>query len=315
MNQAGVKEEGVNQREHHGRRHRSAVRQSAQEIWSQNRLYVLTLPHAVDRQKSLLIWSEQHGLGKEIFFHGDPSAGDPSTEPDKQTSTGDPPPANPLTQERYGRDRLQPPELGCQIGHRRIYERMLETACAWALILEDDVIPMDPDWPLTLNQLMARIDNSRLKDMAWVCHVGITPAVHRTLALRPVQWRRGPESAALVEGDGSGWAALGQLDPRIGQLWTTHAYLISSGAAKAILEREPAGTYVADDWSLRLKLGLINPMLATMKPLFAPNGSLPTQIPQRTEFSSPSTGLALHYRVQRKLRTLFYQAGLWPAIY
>ena len=279
-------------------------------------VYVLTLPEAADRQEAILRWSESHGLGREIFFHAPPSTLQGKDQKKRRNTAAQPEsPATRLTYQRYGRDRLQAAELGCLIGHRRMYERMLGSASPWALILEDDVVPADPHWPSRLRQLMARMEASRLRNLPWVCHLGITPDVQHTLALRPVRWRT-PSAGDASTGVGRISApAVGQLDLRVGQLWTTHAYLISLKAARAILEGETPGTYVADDWAIRLGTGLINPMLATMSPLFVPNCSLPSQIPERTEFSASFSGLSLPHRIYRKLRTLVYRAGLRAAVY
>lgn len=279
-------------------------------------LFVLTLPEATVRQEAILRWSERHGLGREIFFHAPPTAPQGKEQRKIRRTPGLPPSlVTRLTYRRYGRVQLQAAELGCLIGHRQIYEQMLSCASHWALILEDDVVPAHPHWPSCIRHLMARIEASRLRDLPWVCHLGITPAVQHTLALRPVKWASPPVDRWRKGVGRISVPSVGQLDLRVGQLWTTHAYLISLRAAQAILKSEIAGTYVADDWAIRLGTGLIKPMLATMSPLFIPNRSLPSQISARTEFNPSLSGLSLRDRIHRKLRTTLYRAGLRPAIY
>lgn len=267
------------------------------------RLRVITLPGAQERQRRIMHWGSLHGIGSEVFHHGT------GPHPPRPPSS----PANPLTRARYGRDHLQPGELGCLSSHRQLYQRLVAEDQPWCLVLEDDVSPCRPDWPARVGELVERIRCSRLLDRPWVCHLGLSTEVLRRLALRPLRWRK-PEGfpAPVTE--------IGELDPSIGSIWTTHAYLISRKAARRILRWEPEDAYVADDWDQRLRSGILHPLLATSAPLFLPDPLHPSQIGQRTEFPPSAAVLrwspaSLVYRLNRKARTLIYRARLLPVRY
>lgn len=291
----------------------------------EGRFHLISLPGAVDRQRQVMEWCGRYGLSRQIFRMG-MSGGMVIQCPDLRSGsrqTAD-------TFRRYGRDRLQPAEYGCQMSHRAIYAAIRDGGTSWALVLEDDVRPVEPDWPGMLESLCARIASSALADQSWVCHLGLSRQVLACLALRPVRWRL-PFPSGPEDGGGASLPAIGQLDPSVGRIWTTHAYLISHRAAVSILENEPEMTYVADDWDVRLRRGLIHPMLATLAPFFLPLEGMQSQIPKRTQFRHPSRrswmpsrqaadhrgdgGGSLFYRTNRKLRTLLYRSGIGSVTY
>lgn len=284
------------------------------ELVAAGRLRVITLPNARQRQESILRWCGLHGIGEEIFHTGcGPLPLEPPSDP---SLTSKPPTSNPLTRRRYGRDQLQLAERGCLRSHRTLYRSISSRNCSSALILEDDVEPRLDGWPELVDALIRTIERSALRHLPWVCHLGLSPDIHRRLSLRRVRWRDPIDRGVVVPG-------LGQLDPALGSIWTTHAYLISNRAATAILEREPPDTYVADDWAIRLERGLIGPMLASMEPIFSPNPRLASQIPSRTSFVPgiaplPSLGAqaeGMAHRLNRKALTVLYRAGLYGVTY
>jgi hypothetical protein len=291
----------------------------------EGRLHLISLPGAVDRQRQVLEWCGPYGLSRQIFRRG----------VDRQTLRQSPglrsaARGNPTTLERYGRARLQSAEYGCLMSHRAIYAEMRDRRIPWALILEDDVRPFEQDWPGMVHRLGEQISHSALNHQPWVCHLGLSQQVLRRLALRPVHWRTRPPSGS-GNGSTTGLPRIGRLDPSIGRIWTTHAYLMSLAAVTSILSSETAMTYVADDWDIRLQRGWIQPMLATLSPLFLPLAGIQSQIPQRTHFqplakeghaegrpgmSDRVVGLrSAAYRINRKIRTLVYRAGLGSVTY
>jgi GR25 family glycosyltransferase involved in LPS biosynthesis len=253
-------------------------------------LHVLTLPDASARQARVREWLERAGLSEDVFVQGIDLRG--------ETTAFEAPQAGRIHRQlRYGRDDLTPPEYGCLLGHRRIWERLVDSSADWALVLEDDAKPLRSDWFDAVHHLAHLILRTHWRDRSWVVHLGRTPQAQRTMALRPVRWRSGQAEAT----------GLGLVDPRLGGLWTTLAYAISRKAASRCLEHERSLPWQADDWSERLRLNTVDLLLAADPPIFAGSDDFPSQIEHHC---IPVDGPPVD-RLQRKALTIIYRLGLW----
>lgn len=252
-------------------------------------LHVLTLPDATARQARVREWLERSGLPEDVFVQG--------IDLRRETNAFEAPRAGRIhRQRRYGRDDLTPPEYGCLLGHRRIWEQVVEASADWALVLEDDAKPLRSDWFQAVDHLAHLILQTHWRDRAWVIHLGRSPHSQRTMALRPVRWSPGQAQET----------GLGLVDPRLGDVWTTLAYAISRESARRCFEQERSLPWTADDWSQRLRSNTVDLLLAADPPIFAGFDDFPSQIEHHClPVDAPPVN-----RLQRKVLTLSYRLGL-----
>jgi GR25 family glycosyltransferase involved in LPS biosynthesis len=262
---------------------------ASQHLVNAGQLHVLTLPDAIARQARVREWLDRAGLSQDVFVQGIDLRGETTAFEAPQAGRSH-------RQRRYGRDDLTPPEYGCLLGHRRIWERLVDSSADWALVLEDDAKPLRSDWFDAVHHLAHLILRTHWRDRSWVVHLGRTPQAQRTMALRPVRWRSGQAEAT----------GLGLVDPRLGGLWTTLAYAISRKAASRCLEHERSLPWQADDWSERLRLNTVDLLLAADPPIFAGSDDFPSQIEHHC---IPVDGPPVD-RLQRKALTIIYRLGL-----
>jgi glycosyl transferase, family 25 len=116
-------------------------------------------------------------------------------------------------------------ELGCTMGHRAIYKKMVDEGIEKACILEDDVL-LDAELPETLAFLDAlnfkntvvKLDNYREKSTP--CSIWVKKRVgSRGVYKKPVTAQ-----------------------------WMTWGYVLDRGAAESILRRWPKIEFLCDDW-------------------------------------------------------------------
>ncbi|GAB4564175.1 MAG: glycosyltransferase family 25 protein [Geothermobacteraceae bacterium] len=97
------------------------------------RIFVITLPHAVERQETIRSRLGELGLDFEFIEGVD----------GRKLDLGAHPNYAPLKRRLfYGRD-LSGGEFGCILAHRRVYEHMVNLKIERALVLEDDAILAD----------------------------------------------------------------------------------------------------------------------------------------------------------------------------
>jgi GR25 family glycosyltransferase involved in LPS biosynthesis len=258
-------------------------------------VFVLTLADAQHRQNQVLAWAGKAGLvDRGLFVEG----------VDLRAAAADftgPATATAARMRRYGSEQLTPPEYGCLLGHRRIWERIAASQLDGALVLEDDAAPTADGWLEAVDGLAQQLRLSSLAERRWVVHLALEEHSRRTLALRPVRWRRASLPAC---------PELGEVDGRVGSLWTTTAYLISRRAAQQLLDRESDLPWVADDWEQRQRQGTVAPLLAARNPLFQPASACVGQISRRSGCLPVPCN-----RLRRKGLTLAYRAGWLQARY
>jgi GR25 family glycosyltransferase involved in LPS biosynthesis len=132
---------------------------------------------------------------------------------------------------------LSASELGCNLSHRRIYQNIVENSLPYAVIFEDDVLPL-PNWSVVLNNAIEKI-NSFEAEQAILIHMG-HPGF-RSIARSRV---------AFVNSLGV------SICPEIrivkyksdDVFWFSHAYIITLEAARRILETYPRISCMCDDW-------------------------------------------------------------------
>lgn len=106
------------------------------------RIFVITLPHAVERQQAIRKRLGELGLEFEFIEGVDGRRLDLATHPNYAPAK---------RRLFYGRD-LSGGEFGCILAHRRVYEHMVAHKVECALVLEDDAILTD-DLPAVLEAL------------------------------------------------------------------------------------------------------------------------------------------------------------------
>jgi hypothetical protein len=262
---------------------------ASQRLTNRGQVHVLTLPDAVARQARVCEWLRREGLSEDVFVRGMDLRGE-------ATAFDAPRSGRIHRQLRYGHEDLTLPEYGCLLGHRRIWERLVDASANWALVLEDDAQPLGAGWFQTVDHLAHLILQTHWRDRAWAIHLGRSPHSQRTMALRPVRLRNGQSEAI----------GLGLVDPRLGDVWTTLAYAISREAARRCLEQERNLPWTADDWSQRLRANTVDLLLAADPPIFAGFDDFPSQIEHHC---LPVDGPPVN-RLQRKALTLIYRLGL-----
>jgi GR25 family glycosyltransferase involved in LPS biosynthesis len=251
-------------------------------------LFVLTLADASERQARVRGWLAKSGLPCDVFVEGvDLRGADASFQAPVEGQIA--------RWCRYGVNELSSPEYGCLLGHQRIWRKLTRVSSDWALVVEDDAVPCHDDWFPAMHQMVSAIECSRLRGSSWLLHLSRTPHSQCTMALRPIRWGNREYQRAPV----------GLVDPRLGDVWTTLAYVISRQAAQRLLERESALPFLADDWSQRLREQTLEVMLAAEPPLFAGFEDFPSQIQQRVGVVE---GPPLR-RLRRKMRTVAYRLG------
>ena len=159
--------------------------------------------------------------------------------------------------ERYGR-RITPPELGCALSHRRVYQEMVDRDLPIALVLEDDVVPC-AGYMETLEQIVSGVLRLAPRERSFVCHLGVPPHWTKKLFPRPAYVANGIMPKRLP-----GLKVL----PGVQSLWWTHAYIVSQAAARRILEAEKNMPILADDWAERRRRGVLNVLLLSESVLF-----------------------------------------------
>ena len=129
-------------------------------------IFVINLPGSTERRRSITGQLEQLGLDYRLVAGVD---GD-SLSPNDLTA---------LTSSLPGIDPLQPKQVGCALGHQRVYSTMVEERIPAALVLEDDVA-LDPSLPDLLVRLRDELSPDELILLHWIpgsgCQITLTDA-------------------------------------------------------------------------------------------------------------------------------------------
>ena len=202
---------------------------------------------------------------------------------------------------------LLPGELGCLQSHLAAVTAFARQEGAdarqegadhdWLLILEDDVVPLTPNFLPQLELLVTRLKQSCWQARPLVCHLGPLPRQERSSLARRLHC---PSLAA------SGLQLFEQVDSRR-SLWRAHAYLINRAAAKSYLQAEDAWAWLADDW-LGIKQGLGLQLLFTRPRLFGQDDDQASCIALNEQQAAVRSGIRLNQKkawplqVARQLR-------------
>lgn len=214
-----------------------------------------------------------------------------------------------LPQCRYGRDDLSQPEYGCLLSHHFIWKQLIESQFEWALVLEDDAVPLNPHWVSLVENLGTSLSGSSLARSPWMVHVGLNAKHFGPIWLRPIQWLTPPAP---------GSPRVGLVDPQLREVLTTLSYLISRQAAKQLLEKEQSLPVQADDWMARARNWGFPQLLASYQPLFGGSDDFDSQISERSVMVLRSLPFKIYYRLMwplSQLRKELYRHGLGGITY
>ena len=202
-----------------------------------DQVYVLTLERAHERQAA--IRESLQGLQYRFFFSVDKQ----SMNVDALIASGQYDPAAARRHHRYGKD-LQPGQLGCALGHRMIYEDILQQGYRRVLILEDDVEPV-PELELYLAAVLQELPENW--DLLYFDY-----DKHRTPRPLKQVWYHVQHALGLLK-----WPHL-QIRNLYSRPFSPHlrragfhdytsAYALSALGAKTLLQLQTPVSYVADN--------------------------------------------------------------------
>lgn len=163
---------------------------------------------------------------------------------------------------RYER-RLIAGEIGCAESHRKVYRSVLAYRVPLAIVLEDDAVP-EEGFAQTLRHVLTELSTFPPDD-PWICLLSDTR----------YPWRRRLVGTAIPPRTFRGvWVA----DPRRPKpIWSAYAYVVSRGAARAILDAEPSIQLLADDWLARLRQGTLRHVFLA-RPAFIHDGAFSSDV-------------------------------------
>ena len=202
-----------------------------------DQVYVLTLERAHERQAA--IRESLQGLQYRFFFSIDKQ----SMHVDALIASGQYDAVAARRHHRYGKD-MQPGQLGCALGHRMIYEDILQQGYQRVLILEDDVEPV-PEPEQQLSAILQELPDDW--DLLYLDY-------DKNLSPRPLKqaWYHVQHALGLLK-----WShtQIRNLYPRpfsphlrrAGFHDYTSAYALSAKGAKTLLQLQTPVSYVADN--------------------------------------------------------------------
>ncbi len=198
-----------------------------------DQIYIISLDDQTERRKEL----QKHGINANWILNYFSACDLRSKEKEEFKDKID----ENATFNRYRR-QLRSAEVGCALSHRKIYHSMIEKQQKYALILEDDILPLSEDYLNSINQIIQDLSIAFHSEKAFICHLGVP--INQLIDSRIVlTWATlKPKKSKLK-----------LLVPIYSSVWNTHAYLINLKAAKNILSNEKKVCFVADDWQIRLK--------------------------------------------------------------
>lgn len=159
---------------------------------------------------------------------------------------------------------VRPGEIGCAMSHRAVSGWLASSPFPMALILEDDVVPLDEEWLARVDATTAALLPHARNGAAFICNFGVPQPYFNLVLKRRIAWRSGPPSARTPE-------LFLHTDPGPG-LWRAHAYLISCAAAGrwGSVRKIQA---LADDWNEMRRRGWIDEIFFANPPLFGQDRS------------------------------------------
>lgn len=140
-------------------------------------------------------------------------------------------------------------EVGCAVSHLAVSRWLARSRHDLMLVLEDDVIPLVPSFLDQVSAIGRMLAPRARAGAAFICHLGIP-----SLQLSGVVARR----VFSRSGAGNDMTTLMLLSDPASDVWRTHAYLVSRGAAERTERLERVARTLADDWGERRRLGLID---------------------------------------------------------
>lgn len=205
-----------------------------------DKIFVVSVPRFTERHKKV----QQHleGLSFDFFWGADKLQLD--FELVKSDGTYDEKMAKQL--QRQGKE-LNHGEVACSLSHRMVYEEMIKQNWKKILILEDDVLPLYDDLALLPDALKELPPNWELVYLGYLKHETVTPSLKRKQffykiisSLGLMKWNRKMVNNFLPVPYSRHLKKAGFHD-------CTHAYAITTEAAKKLLAAQTPVVYRADD--------------------------------------------------------------------
>lgn len=153
---------------------------------------------------------------------------------------------------------VTPAEVGCAASHRAVAAWLARSEYPMALVLEDDAVPVQGAFEVTVAQIAGLLANHAERGAAFICHLGPRREQTQHALSRPVRC----EGVRMVQ------RLRLHTDPSR-TLWRAHAYFLSREAAKRQVESEPELSVVADDWCAMRRRGYFDELFFTEVAVFA----------------------------------------------
>jgi len=184
-------------------------------------------------------------------------------------------------------------EIACALGHRMIYELIHENDTDWALICEDDAVPLDNLSLLTIQKIINEVDcgaNCKDVDQPRIIHLG---------------------SPLLGEQDTIVLSSQLVINKISNAPLCAHAYLINKCAVEVIRSHPKSSEFVTPcDWPIQWKDKII--FYRVVDALFNRVGDEKSYIaPQRIKSES---GFIISRRIKYRIRSLLEKTGITTVI-
>ena len=148
--------------------------------------------------------------------------------------------------------KLSAGEIGCTLSHRNIYKYIVENNLPFALVFEDDVLPL-PDWHYILHSAI-KVAHLMDSKYATLIHLGLPN--YRSVGKKRIVFMLGKKfiwrpEFRFVESSLKN------------KFWLGHSYIITHEAAKRILKTYPLIPCMCDDWQEFYASGCFDSVILT----------------------------------------------------
>ena len=184
-------------------------------------------------------------------------------------------------------------EIACALGHRMIYELIHENKSDWALICEDDAVPLENLSHFTIQKIVNEVENGTNcedVDQPRIIHLGSTLLGEQDTIVYSSQLETNKISNAPL---------------------CAHAYLINKCAVEVIRSHPKSSEFINPcDWPIQWKDKII--FYRVVNALFNREGDDKSYIaPQRIQ---SELGFMISRRIEHRMRTFLAKIGITAVI-
>lgn len=203
-----------------------------------------------------------------------------------------------------------PSEIGCAFSHQKAHHWLAKSNFDLMLVLEDDVIPEQPNFEVLVAQIAQFFFPTARKGLAFIVHLG-APENQIARALKRKVYSVSSQSSVMPK-----FFMHSDPDKR---LWRAHAYLLSKGAAIKAQKLEPKLVTLADDWNTRREMGILDAVFYSHPKIFSQDEDISSNIGSRGEDREQDIKLVpafFHLRVYHAINNgNFFRQSLNSALF